>query len=293
MSNVFNNYFTSIAGKTKSSIKFSPKHYTDYLPNTNTNTFFLMPTDKNETSFIISSLDSHKSSDPNSILVIILKLLNNDTSHQLSDIFNKSFLTGQFPFVLKIAKVITMHRKQSKVDYANYRPISFLSNIEKIIEKVMSKKLPNFLDINNLIYSLQFDFLQKCSTTHALINLTESIVQALDEDNFGFGIFVDLQKAFDTVNRKILLHKLEFCGIHGVCNNWFKSELPYRTKFVSINGYNSDLMPVNCGVPQGSVLGPLLILIYINYLHKAIRYCKVHRFADDTNLFHTNKSVKT
>ena len=203
-----------------------------------------------------------------------------------------SFLTGQFLSVLKIAKVIPIHKKQSKVDYANYRPISLLSNIERIIEKLTYKRLPHFLDINNLIYSLQFGFQQKYSTTHALINLTESIRQTLDEGSFGCGIFVDLQKAFDTVDHKILLHKLEFYGIRGVCNDWFKSYLSDRKQFVSINGYNSDLMPVIYGVPQGSVLGPLLFLIYINDLHKAIRYCKVHHFADDTNLFHTNKSVK-
>ena len=95
-----------------------------------------------------------------------------------------SFLSGQFSSVLKIAKVIPIHKKQSKVDYANYRPISLLSNIEKIIEKLMYKRLSNFLDINNLIYSLQFGFRQKYSTTHTLINLTESIRQTLDEGSF-------------------------------------------------------------------------------------------------------------
>ena len=152
------NYFTSIDEKTKSNIKLSPKHYTDYLSNANTNTFFLTPTDKNEISFIISSLDSHKSSGPNGIPVKILKLPKNDISEQLSYIFNMSFLTGQFPSVLKIAKTIPIHKKQSKVDYTSYRPISLLSNIEKIIEKLMYKRLGNFLNINNLIYSLQFGF---------------------------------------------------------------------------------------------------------------------------------------
>ena len=130
----------------------------------------------------------------------ILKLLKNDISQQLSDIFNMSFLTGQFPSVLKIAKVIPIHKKQSKVDYANYRPISLLSNIEKIIEKVMYKRLSDFMDVNNLIYSLQFGFRQKYSTTPALINLIESVRQTLDEGSFCCDIFVDLQKAFDTVD---------------------------------------------------------------------------------------------
>ena len=170
MSNVFNNNFTSIAEKTKSNI-FQPKHYTDYLSNTNTNTFFLVPTDKNEIHFIISSLDSHKSSNPNSLPMKILKLLKNDISQQLSDIFNMSFLTGQFLSVLKIAKVIPIHKNHSKVGHTNQRSISLLSNIEKIIEKLMYKRLSRFLDINNLIYFLQFGFQQKCSTNHVLINL--------------------------------------------------------------------------------------------------------------------------
>ena len=134
----------------------------------------------------------------------------------------------------------------------------------------MYKRLSNFLDINNLIYSFQFGFPQKYSTTHALIKLTESIRQVLDEGSFVCGIFADLQKAFDTVDDKILLHKLEFYGIRGACNDWFKSYLSDRGQFVSINGYNFDLMPVIYGVPQGCVLGPLLFLIYINDLHKAI-----------------------
>ena len=101
-----------------------------------------------------------------------------------------------------------------------------------------------------------------------------------------------MQKASDTVDHKILLHKLEYYGTRCVCNDWFKSYFSDRKQFVSINGYNSDLMPVDFGVPQSSALRPLLLLIYINDLHKAIKYCKVHHFADDTNLFHTSKSVK-
>ena len=156
----------------------------------------------------------------------------------------------------------------------------------------MYKRLSNFLDINNVLYLLQFGFRPKYLTTHALINLTESIRQSLDEGSLGCGIFVDFQKAFDVVDHKILLHKLEYHGIQGVCNDWLKSYSSNRKQFVSINRYNSDLIPVDCGVPQVSVLRPFLFFIYINDLHKAIQYCKMHLFADDTNLFHTSKSVK-
>ena len=139
---------------------------------------------------------------------------------------------------------------------------------------------------------MQFGFRQEFSASHALINLTENISQALDEGYIGCGIFVDLQKAFDTVDHEILLSKLDYYGIRGISNNWFKSYLSNRKQFVSINGYDSGLAEIKCGVPQGSVLGPLLFLLYINDLNQAIKFCKVHHFADDTNLLYLGKSIK-
>ena len=140
-----------------------------------------------------------------------------------------------------------------------------------------------FFSDNNLIYPLQFGFRQKYSTVHALISLTENIRKNLDEGNIGCVIFVDLQKAFDTVEHDILLSTLEHYGIRGLANEWFKSYLS--------NGYDSNLADVKFGVSQGSVLGPLLFLIYILDLNQALKFCKVHHFTDDTNLIHFNKSV--
>ena len=200
-------------------------------------------------------------------------------------------MTSVFSSLLKTSKLSPVFKKDSKLDYSNYRPISLLSNIEKKLEKLMYKRLYTFLNNNN-IYNLQFGFRQQYSTSHVLINITEIIRKALDDGNIGCGVFVDLQKAFDTVDHQILLAKLSHYGICGVSNDWFKSYLSNRSQYVSINGYDSGLAAINCGVPQGSVLGPLLFLLYINDLNQAIKFCKVHHFADDTNLLCLSNSIK-
>ena len=163
--------------------------------------------------------------------------------------------------------------------------------LKKNLEKLMYKRLYNFLNKNNIIYNLQFGFRQQYSTAHALINITENIRKALDGENIGGGVFVDLQKAFDTVEHQILLAKLNHYGIRGFTNDWFQSYLSNRNQYVSINGFDSGLTSINCGVPQGSVLGPLLFLLYINDLNQAIKFCKGHHFADDTNLLCLSNSI--
>ena len=122
----------------------------------------------------------------------------------------------------------------------------------------MYKRLHNFLNNNSIIYILQFGFIQQYSTSHALIIITENIRKALFDGNIGCEVFVELQKAFDTVDHQILLAKLNNYGIRGVSNDWVKSYLSNRNQYVSINGSDSGLTTINCGVPQGSVLGPLL-----------------------------------
>ena len=156
----------------------------------------------------------------------------------------------------------------------------------------MYNRLYNYLEMNSVIYDLQSGFRQKYSASHALINLTDKVREELYSRNFACGIFADLQKVFDTVDHDILIQKLNHYGIRGVANNWFSSYLQNRLQYVSINGFNSKLEHIHCGVPQGSILGPLLFLIYINDLNCAIRYCSVHHFADDTNLLNYNNSVK-
>ena len=157
----------------------------------------------------------------------------------------------------------------------------------------MYNRLYNFLEKKEIIFSLQFGFRQKYSTSHALIHLTDKVRHEIDKGNYACGIFVDFQKAFDTIDHHILLKKLEYYGVRGISNKWFASYLSNRKQLVSINGYKSNLADVKCGVPQGSILGPLLFLIFINDLHSAIKYSDVHHFADDTNLLNFNSCVKS
>ena len=179
------------------------------------------------------------------------------------------------------------------MNVSNYRPISLLSNIEKIYEKVMYSRLIAFLDSHNLIYARQFGFRKGHSTVHALIDITERIRKCLDKGEFAGGVFVDLQKAFDTVDHKILLSKLEHYGIRGCCNDWFRSYLSERLQFVTICNSNSSSRQISHGVPQGSTLGPLLFLIYINDLHLAIKHSETFHFADDTHLLHFAKTISS
>ena len=150
----------------------------------------------------------------------MLKLLNNDISSQLSEIFNISFSSGVFPSILKTAKVIPVHKKDSKLDFSNYCKISLLYYVEQLLEKLMYNGIYKFFSDNNLIYSLQFDFRQKYSTVHVLISLTESIRKNLNKGNIGCGTLVNLQKACDTVEHDIILSKLEHYGVRGLANEY-------------------------------------------------------------------------
>ena len=170
IANTFNNYFAYIAETTEKNIKYSQKHFSDYLSNESSSTIFLQPTDKGKIANIISSLNSNKASGPNSIPHRILFLLKNEILNQLSDLFNLSFTTGVFPSVLKTAKVVPIFKKDSKSDYSNYRPISLLSNIKKKLERLIYKRLYTFLN-NNIIHNLPFEFRQHYSTSHVLTNI--------------------------------------------------------------------------------------------------------------------------
>ena len=210
----------------------------------------------------------------------------------ISLIANISFSTGTFPSTLKTLNVIPIYKKDDHTVCNNYRPISLLSNISKIIEKLVHKRLTTFLNKNSILYEKQFGFRNNHSTSHALLEITEKIKQACDAGQFARGVFLDLQKVFDTVNHTILLKKLTHYGIRDVANKWFQSFLEDRKQFTSVQGSKSAEKPIKYGVPQGSFLGPLLFILFINDLHEAVKFSSAHHFDDDTNLILTDKSLK-
>lgn len=195
------------------------------------------------------------------------------------------------PQKFKLAKIIPVYKNGSEVCVNNYRPIALLSVFNKILEKLMFSRLMSFINQSNLLYNKQFGFRQNHSTLHAILSTTDKVQKAIDDRNFSCGLFLDLSKAFDTVDQSILLQKLHHYGIRGIAHNWFKSYLDNRQQFVSIGNVNSDTKQVLMEVPQGSVLGPLLFLLYINDFQNSSNVLDFHLFADDSNLFYSNKSL--
>ena len=290
----FNDYFSNIAPKIKSEISsrttFDPGGTQSTLRNATPSSIYLKPVTATEIQDVINLLKNKATLDTK---IEPLKIANSCPSFTsvLAHVINSSFEQGIFPEALKEAKVVPIHKGGSKSDIKNYRPISLLASFSKVFEKLMHNRVINFLDKYSILCENQYGFRPGRSCEHALLNAKDTILNSMSKKQVTLLLLIDFSKAFDLVDHSILLRKLDHYGIRGQALNWFKSYLTNRKQFVSIGSSKSSTNQILYGVPQGSILGPLLFIIYINDLPQISDIAKFIMYADDANIFLTGENL--
>ena len=293
VANMFNRFYTSVAASLVNALPSASGIFSISNP------IFRQFHFRNHTSFTLSpvslvfvrrqllSLNSKKAVGLDGISSRFLKDGVDHIVEPIIHIINMSILTEVVPDGFKSAKVVPLFKKGSRLDAGNYRPVSILPVLSKLLERAVNGRLKEFLERNGLIYENQSGFRSKYSTDSCTIGLTDFIKKEITHGNAVGMVLIDLAKAFDTVDHDVLIEKMRAMGITSL--DWFRSYLSQRSQCVAVNGTNSDFMPIVCGVPQGSILGPLLFLIYINDLHVSVG-CKLSLYADDSALIFSHKS---
>jgi hypothetical protein len=287
----FNDYFTNIGSTLAAKIPPVNVSYKKFMPKSSCNSFSFLPSDAAEIITICSNLKNKKSAGHDGVIARVVKCAITSIVNPLCAIINCSFDTGIVPDDIKVAKIVPVYKSGPKDIFSNYRPISILPFFSKLFEKLVYDRLLAFLNKHDVLSPNQYGFRKGCSTYMAIIDMCDKISESIDNGACSAGIFIDLSKAFDTVNHSILVSKLEHYGIRGIAKNWFVSYLSSRYQYVSIEDADSEKALINCGVPQGSILGPLLFLIYINDITNCAKFLKFILFADDTNLFYSAKNL--
>ena len=289
IANEFNKFFTNVGPNLAKNIGVVNKKIEDYL------TYPDYRLEFKTLSFVefekaFKTLKRNKAAGYDNVNINVVIDSYEEIKKILFQIFKVFIEQGIFPDLLKIAKVTPVYKSG---DQTNYRPISVLPVFSKILERIIYNRLYNYLTANNLLYDKQFGFQKNNSTEHAILQLVRDIRNSFEKGEFTLGVFIDLSKAFDTVDHEILLRKIMSYGINERMLKLLKNYLLDRKQYIYYNDTSMDLLQVPCGVPQGSILGPLLFLIYVNDLYKASSTLMEVMFADDTNLFISNKNIET
>ena len=284
----FNEFYLNVADNLSSKIKQKGSKFQDYLKNPSKSSFALKEILPVDVVKVINDLDGTKSGDIHNISPDLIKISKQTIVQPLSIIFNRCIHDGIFPQSMKSAKVIPVHKGNSKLITSNYRPISLLPIFSKIFERLIYDQFMNYIDKHNILSDLQFGFQKNKSTEHAISSILSNINKASHNNQSSYCIFLDFAKAFDTVNHDILIEKLNYYGMDKQTLALFTSYLANRKQLVDINGTPSKTGTIKHGVPQGSILGPLLFLLYINDIAQSSEILKNFLFADDTTVFYSD-----
>jgi hypothetical protein len=284
----FCSFFTNVGPTLAKKIPPVDVSFRSFLIENNNAPIIIKPTDVNELRHICKAFKSGKAPGVDNVPTHIIKNSFDLISEPLVKLINLSLSTGVFPDKLKIAQIIPIYKSGESDSVTNYRPISLLTSFSKFFEKVMHNRLSDFIERYEIIYCCQFGFRKNHSTSLALTHLVNKITTAIDRKEVTAGVFLDLSKAFDTLNHEILLAKLQHYGINGLTLKWIKSYLMGRKQFVQIKESRSSEQTIVCGIPQGSILGPLLFILYINDISNASTLTESLIFADDTSIFYSH-----
>ena len=298
ISNRFAKYFSEVGKQFSNRIPSPSKPIKDYLHliQSNRSSLFLHPTNTQEIKNIVCKLPNKRSSGHDNISNILLKDIIDYIALALTEVFNKSMMTGEFPTVMKLAEVVPLYKSKEHSLEANYRPISLLTTMSKVLEKIVYRRVYKFLQDTHQIYDNQFGFRVNHSCEHAIGQVVSSIVKNNENRKYSCCVLLDLSKAFDTIEHTILLSKLELYGIRGNVLSWFKSYLTdrkLRVKCRTISNMKEAMSkdyPIEYGTLQGSYLGPLIFLIFVNDLHLHLQFSESVQFADDTTLLLSHRN---